>query len=268
MDHLETATLKARYRRVVAVAWALSMGEGVTAWTQGIALSEVAHRLEPHLREGAGQADEGEVPFIVRPETLAPLVSISQDPRAPHGRYMVVDMGGGTTEVSVDHVGPHADGRRLLCYRDRSDRIGAEEVRGSDGQRLVPRLVRLYHEVWKSSYAKEKDRYSLREPWRRLRVLLVGGGARLPAVSSALRTRSPLFPWPAAETTYSVAWHVPVDLDVPSGSREHDDLPLLTVAHGLSIERWPDFFPPDEVSSLGPTAPVPEAPSPDWYQER
>ena len=66
------------------------------------------------------------------------------------------------------------------------------------------------------------------------------------------------------ELNYEMSWHKPDKLELPVVLRAaKDDLPLLSVAHGLTLERakWPIVFEPGEIETLVPTTQIekPEA---------
>jgi hypothetical protein len=73
--------------------------------------------------------------FDVLPETLAPLVSLCMDPRVAPGLYLAIDMGAGTTELSVSYLprySSNAADRRITFYSDRSTRLGGDMFEAND----------------------------------------------------------------------------------------------------------------------------------------
>ena len=118
MNHYGDEILRTRYLRIIQAAWEAVYGENPFEVHQGSSLDELQARLEPFLDDDRAVPDRETRRYSVLPETLAPLVSLSLDPRAEPGMYMVVDMGAGTTEISVDHVGEPEDiDQQILCYQ-------------------------------------------------------------------------------------------------------------------------------------------------------
>src|SRR5258708_3520137 len=124
------------------------------------------------------------------------------DPRTEPGMYLVVDMGAGSTELSVNLVRePDAD-QKILCYADTSFVMGGDNFAEADtlpanervkkiGQ-LVKRLVDKFISTYWYGFKKDKNSRIEKRKWSRLRVLLVGGGCRRSEVERALR-QNPLY---------------------------------------------------------------------------
>ena len=74
--------------------------------------------------------------------------------------------------------------------------------------------------------------------------------------SELLEEPPPCHPLPVAVESYEQCWRTPygLDLDGLPERPDRNDLPLLAVSHGLSLERqfWPIYFMPDEIETLNP----------------
>jgi hypothetical protein len=274
MDHFENAALKMRYLQIVNAAWELAFSDGGPTVSQGIPLSDVNERLTS-LLDGP-VPDPSERPFEVLPETVAPIVSMSRNPRMAPGMYMIVDVGAGTTELSVDHVNQRGADQRVLCYfdetlpvgGDRFDRVQAvaDGLRRSEHSKLVSKIVKALHRVWQLGYQKDAPNHVARDRWRQLTVLLAGGGSRISGIEDAIRSGSPHL---VTMQQYQVAAFVPHAgaIEFPRGQEKaKTDLPLLAVAHGLTRERqtWPIVFEPGQIEVLSPTEAI-KQPEPYWY---
>jgi hypothetical protein len=277
MSSLENKALKIRYLQIVQAAWESSFGNEPFVVDQGCKLADLERRLNP-LMERKPQ-DPSERLFDVLPETVAPIVSLSLDPRMVPGMYMMVDIGAGTTEFSVNHVNEAGGDQKVLCYADESVILGCDHyewielnrdpVRSTaDRQKLTYSLIKVLHRVWMNGYMTDAENLVGRQRWNELTVLLAGGGARRAEVYEAIQQAHVLYPWPRDETITHIKWHRPTGL-TGRGQDERtpgDDLSLLAVAHGLSIERrqWPVVFRPSDIEPL-PITVIPEPPPAYWY---
>jgi len=80
--------------------------------------------------------------FAVLPETIAPLVSLMKNPQRLRGKHLVIDMGAGTTELSINHV-PDREGDAILCFFDQSVRLGTSQFEaGDETAPLLDQLLR------------------------------------------------------------------------------------------------------------------------------
>lgn len=277
MSHIEDAKLKDRYLRIINAAWESVFGCDPFPVRQGAELSLVEGRFLAWLEKTV--PDRTVRRFDVLPETVAPIVSLSLDPRMAPGMYLVLDMGAGTTELSVNHVGERGADQRVACYSDESTRFGGDNFDWADKhpdgnsaaisatrKTLLCFLAKFIKRKWAEGYVKDAPSAVARQRWREITVILTGGGARRKAVEKTVNTTNPIYPWPAGETTYVVRWHRPVGIHAPGSCDLGQDASLLSVAHGLSVPRqqWPDCFPPGEMEQL-PQAPPPDGPPPYWY---
>ena len=255
MNHLENEELKTRYLRIIQAAWESVFSADPRPAQQGDSLDELRSRFGCLL--GREVPDRTNRLFAVLPETVAPIVSLSLDPRIAPGMYMIFDMGAGTTEVSVNYVGERGADQKVLCYQDESVVLGGNNfewiqscgVPNRESQ-IVESLLRVFRRTWYTAYLKDSPNPATHARWRKFRVLLAGGGARHPEVEAAIVDALPQFGYPVGEKLYHVGWHQPTDIvaDAPQGAPKNL-LALLSVAHGLSVPRqqWPDFFPPGEI---------------------
>ena len=289
MDHFENSSLKHRYLSVVHAAWEASIGNDALQVTQGIDLTTVQPTLDALLSAPVPGSDLRR--FEVLPETLAPVVSLFQDPQIRPGLFMMVDMGAGTTEISVSRVTDGGSAERLIaCCADSSIVLGGDqfcendhknEINGkahlNEQERLTKEFLKSFRSVWYDGYKKDADGgYTARYSWLQLRVILVGGGLRRRRLENAVGEECPqedIFQKDKG-IDYKVGWHQPAnlegiggDLDAASGELSNS-LAFLAVAHGLSLERqnWPKFFCPDEVEPRSPSK-RPESPFERRYSE-
>jgi hypothetical protein len=176
--------------------------------------------------------------------------------------YLIADMGAGTTEFSVNQVTEGGDDQKLNCYFDESIRIGGDDLLNVGGQAGLERISKVlqrfrlsFARTWK--HGSDKDCLpAARTKWRKLRVVLTGGGARHVSIRELIENKRPDPCFGVATESYAISWHSPRFLDwssFPAGHPE-SDLPLLSVAHGLSVERqwWPVFHNPNDIKKQSP----------------
>lgn len=279
MNHREESELKTRYLRIVQAAWDATFGSRPFPVEQGARLTDVENRFLPLLAPGTAVPDESVRPYDVLPETVASIVSLGLNPRTDPGMYMIVDMGAGTTEISINHV----SGGKITCYEDDSFELGGDNFEWAEGVKqppverarvigqLVDTLVKRFRRTWRSGFFKDAPNPATHGRWRELRVLLAGGGTLRPDVQAAIQGGMPIHAWPREETMYSVARHKPEGIRPRKGrgSVPPLDRSLLSVAHGLSLHRrqWPLYFMPDQVDTQAPAEVIERLPA-NWYQER
>ena len=280
MNHFENASLKLHYLGIVNAAWQSVFGSDASPTEQGVALSRVEEWVKARISREVPA--KGVRPFEIMAETVAPLVSLSSDPRMEPGMYMMVDMGAGTTELSTNHVGEPDIDQKVLCYYDESIVLGGDQFARIDNQHgvdprskkiatncLVGSFLKVFKKTWAMGYLKDAPNHRARPKWRQLRVLLSGGGALRPEVCDGLQSTRPMYAWPVQDTTYEVCWHQPHGIDLGKRSDSPGPIALLTVAHGLTIDRqhWPIVFAPAEVKVQQPTETI-EKLTPNWHSER
>jgi hypothetical protein len=250
MNHLEDQRLKNRYRHVINAAWQATFGSDLTPVCQGAELSELLPSFKSLLdRE---PAHENQTSFQVLPETVAPLVSLWDDPRAGPGLYLMADMGAGTTELSVSLVADHDGDRRIACYFDESILLGGDQFSENDDsngsspehhvvgeERLRKQLFQACRNVWHTGYLK--DAFGCRaqkEEWKHLNIILAGGGFRRCGLREVINAAFPVI------QDYPERWdfvdYRPAGLRLvehPTGFTLDGSWQLLAVAHGLSKEK-------------------------------
>jgi len=275
MDHYESAALKSRYLRIVRAAWESVYGAEPVGVEQGLSLADAVHRFAPWLAEGT-VPDPTVRAYEVLPETIAPIVSLSRDPRMDPGMYLIVDMGAGTTELSIDYVEAPGGDQNVLCYYDEWVRLGAEQLQNpsvaEDGDHLIREFLRAVRRTWGEGYEKDARNHAARHRWKQLSILLAGGGTFRSDVLTTIRSnrRAVMHAFAPEDVTYSVLRHAPCDIDFGPGEGPNPpDASLLAVANGLAFPRmqWPVVYPPSDVPDLEGT-PQRERGDPLWYLER
>lgn len=280
MDHIENEGLRTRYLHVAQAAWESAFGANPLPIEQNANFDDIVRPMVRWLEREPPEAAERR--YEILPETVAPIVSLSIDPRMAPGMYAIFDMGAGTTEISVNHVNEPGADQRVLCYADESILVGGDNFQLADQQiehgsvgngghaPLLRSITKAHKRVWHSGYSKDSENYSARQRWRELTVLLTGGGGRRQDVANAISQANPILAWPTDETTYVVDWHQPTGIDFEQNltSAMNEDIPLLAVAHGLSLERqkWPNFFCPRAIERPPPSEVIASPPA-FWYVE-
>ena len=267
MDHIEDETLKTRYLRIVQAAWESVFGEEQRAVEQGAKIEDLKNWFMPWLKDDKAVPGIEHRRYEVLPETVAPIVSLSRNPEMAPGMYLIVDMGAGTTELSVNHVGERGADQRIVCYADESNYLGAADFEYIDvnidsnpelatrRDAMLTRFRKAYKRTWYKGYEKDAQNRAARQRWSDLTVLLAGGGGQRSEISQTITESRPMQQFfDDDESSYEVTWHHPtlVDLDDAPADADPDDYALLAVAHGLSVPRqqWPDVFEPADVERL------------------
>jgi hypothetical protein len=273
MNHKDHAELTDRYLRAVHAAYLAAFGdehEAPLEIEQGVRLADVQSRVEKWL--------ETEVPpgetrrFDVKPETLAPLVSLHRDPKLKQpGVYMIVDMGAGSTEISVNQIQDTGNPEPCVhCHEDRTARLGGDEFAANDEknafdagacesaeQSLVDKFWDHYRKVCLAGYTKTAhETPGTRAPWAHMRIVQVGGALRRPSLQNRIGSLPPLREW-VPDAKHQANWHAPSALDCwPAAATEREVAewgPIFAVADGLSIHPWwPEWESPDEIEAGTP----------------
>ncbi len=274
MSHFENSELKNRYLRIIQAAWNLSFVEQPIPIYQGIRSSEAARIVGPLLEAPVLGPEHRR--FEVLPETIAPVVSLSLDPWMEPGMYMIADMGAATTEMSVFHAGETGAEQKVLCYQDETMLLGGTDLHLAEQleerqqrveiDRIVRRLEKQYPRLWQLGYQLDAPNHRSRERWKKLTLVLSGGGTRHEAVANRLSGVNPMQPWPHCDTRLNVCRHMPGTLELES-EMDDDDGSMFAVANGLAIERrhWPVVFQPDQIERVTPTEEVEKKPQGYWY---
>jgi hypothetical protein len=278
MDHIENEGLKNRYLQIVHAAWEMTFGDHPLLMEQGLPMSVLSDKILPLLSSEV--PDTSERRFEILPETDAPIVSLSRDPRMLPGMYMIVDMGAGTTELSINHVGKSGADQTVLCYVDESRLFGGDNFAWIDSSAeteskrhdrlhtLVRQFRRAFNETWKNGYDKDQRNHTARDRWREVTLVLTGGGTKRSEIEEVVENALPFTGYPVASDFYEIVRHQPVDVSCGTNSNNAlDELgSFLAVAHGLCFERrqWPIVFEPGDIEQLDSTE-VAEAPPAFWY---
>ncbi len=274
MDHYEDPILRDRYLRIVNCAWNAVFGPRPVAVEQGCSVHSLGNWLRESLAPGTEIESSATRRFDVLPESVAPIVSLSRDPRMRAGMYLIVDMGAGTTEFSVNHAPEPGGNQKVLCYYDQSILLGAEQFDapppGESDESLTNRLLRSLCQTWGKGYLKDASNHAARQRWKELTVLLAGGGTCRPGLRERIERHQTavMYAFSSHDCKYSVKTHVPAGLEFrPPNAGAQADAFFLSVAHGLSFPRrtWPEFFEPRQVEHLGeaPRRPRPDLP---WFE--
>jgi hypothetical protein len=276
MNHIENPKLLDIYLRIVQAAWATVFERGIDI-CQGIKADLLLQPLAQSLEAPPG--DPSERYFEVLPETIAPIASMSLDSSKPPGIYLVIDMGGATTELSVNRVVKSTSGIYVHCHWDDVIDVGGNDFAALEGipsqeadarqKVLLDQTSRTMKEVWYKGFCKDKDGpRCVYDDWKKLRVLLAGGGTRHPRVMERIDSSPPqdcIFPHIRCQ--YQIDRYTPANIELREPDRtDSADLSLLAVAHGLAqdAQRWPEFLKPIEVQEYDRRQP-PDPPDPYWY---
>jgi hypothetical protein len=274
MDHYEDPELRNRYLRIVNCAWNAVFGPQPVTVEQGAAVHSLVNWLNESLASETEIESSATRRFDVLPESVAPIVSLSHDPRMRAGMYLIVDMGAGTTEFSVNHAPEPGGNQKVLCYYDQSIILGAEQFDapppGESDESLTARFLRSLCQTWGKGYRKDASNHAARQRWKELTVLLAGGGTCRPGLREKIERHqtSVMYAFASHDCKYTVRTHVPAGLEFrPPHAGAPADAFLLSVAHGLSFPRrtWPEFFEPNQIEHIGEARyrPRPDFP---WFE--
>jgi len=256
MDVVEIPGLKARYLRIVNAAWKLVFEEGTTAFNQGVSSGVAVELLRQRMVQPVPGAKHRR--FEVLPESIAPVVSLSLDPYMEPRMYAVVDMGAGTTEMSVFHAGESGADQKVLCYKDKTFLTGGNDLGAAGGNSeaeaaIIAAVEREYRKIWDDAFKLDSSNPLSKRRWKDLTLVLSGGGTRHINLARRLQRTNPLPTWQEHPTNYAVTRHTPGTLTLRSGMTV-DDGSMFAVANGLALERirWPIVFPPRQIEPLVP----------------
>lgn len=260
LDHSE---IKQRFQRVVQAAWRSafeSRGQGVDWLQDSVPYGPACTILGELLKEPL--IDESEARFQVLPETVAPVVSLALDPEMEPGIYLMVDVGAGTTEMSVVLATRNRNGEVATCYFDSTIEVGGNLLANADAagdRKLAGELVRQLDSqarlVHHTSYRKDMGNRAAREKWKDLTVILAGGGTQRDDVARAFRDHTDT-PWSSYLTSFRVQQFIldgpRISLDTDSLGVAREEARYLVVARGLLVERaqWPFTYLPADVAPL------------------
>jgi len=250
--------LELKYDRICNAACQLAI-EGLGEISQGICYEDAVRIIRPLLAVAPPTREERR--FSIQPETIAPIISLQQEPIRPAGTYLMIDMGASTTEVSVIAV-PRNSSEPIRCYYDSTERRGGDNLAeietlaaGKSQHRLESFLTELRMQaskVWQVGFAKDAKNRAARRNWQHLTVLLTGGATRHPSVSQHLdAAKKTPFSWLMHGANHRLSRHRPRTLR-PATAYSNDDLSLYAVANGLSIHasQWQNYFVMDAIPEL------------------
>ena len=263
MTQHEDPRLRERYERVVhaALHGATKLAEYPTwerlhAATAFKELLPVLHALPPQ---------ESERNYDIRAETVAGMVPLSNDPERAPGLYNLVDVGGGTIELSL--VFKRQVFRRLIDC-DIDDSVLRTHTR-AEAQMVARRLA----SMWNKAYHRAlKVSWHAGQEWIRTNRVLCFGGGVSEALKHELWKEHPLRHLPRRGelefVDYSASsaildWKRACAHAANSNVKPRtEDRRLLTVALGLAYypNFWPDWYGPGGPRS-GPMASEHEYPT-------
>jgi len=261
--YVDQSEIKRRFQAVTQAAWKVAFDPGAEnqlSLRRGGSLGRACDVVQRLLEEPL--LPESESPCQILPETVAPIVALALDPEMEPGIYLMVDMGAGTTEMSVVNSTANADGDVATCYYDSTIEIGGDKFSQAaaikdtaviDG--LLYQLERQATVVHHSGFTKVLKNPVARRQWDELTVVLTGGGTRRDDVASIFR--NPLSRrFGAHLRQFGIQSFVldgpRINLDTNSLGISASEARYLVVARGLLVEqpRWPLTFLPHEVTAL------------------
>jgi uncharacterized coiled-coil DUF342 family protein len=273
MNHEENAVLKDRYLHVVHAAFLGAFGDGDKApidFKKTVSLATIEPRIRAWVDRELPPNDFRR--FHVRPETLAPLVSLHRDPKHKKpGVYMIVDMGAGSTEISVNQIQDTGNPEPwVLCHDDQTVRFGGDSFAANDEKNafdemaceteersLVEKFWKHYREVCLSGYQKiANGTPTTKAAWSHMNIVRVGGALRRRALDEKIGRLPPLKER-VLDASHEALWHSPSALDCwpprATAADLHESGPIFAVADGLSIHPWwPEYRRPKEVATVPP----------------
>lgn len=261
--HAGQEKLKTRYLRLAHAVYNLAH-QDTQLFTQGMVYQQGAELVRPLLN--ASIPPKSDRRFFVMPETIAPIVSLQEEPHLKPGIHLLTDIGASTTEMSVFLVNDATADNKIVAYADLTEvrggnnLIGLAESKVGDSIRRLDEFLlatkRQANRVWEMGFRFDKASRTARTKWEELRIQLTGGGTKHKEIDSWFKSDvDPVKSWLHCDSRRSVGRHHPTTLRCESGF-EDDDLSLFATANGLAIEsqRWPRFFHEHEIEVLtGPS---------------
>lgn len=261
VDHLDSLRARGTYEAMSHFAWQRrSRSSNPISVEEACATDRDIAALQP--------GEESELPVHIRPETHAGIMAFLQSPHAEERPYVIVDVGAGTTEVSMLL---HAQNRAELGHpffvnylsdrtlgvgsgdidRELAERWGVDpetaRMRKESGEKpvqrpeAVDRIFKGYREVCCGVAAKKL----LPPAQREYDLFILGGGGRMQAVRQVLGKGFPEF---------KLQLRCQESLVPPRKLKHFDglerDFDLLALACGLSSTVFWNFRLPWEVQPL------------------
>ncbi|MGE3843752.1 MAG: hypothetical protein AB7I50_19445 [Vicinamibacterales bacterium] len=285
MDLVSREHLQDRFVGIVRTAFELS-GMDIPPLSDGVSPRDAAGLLAEARYRLAGKPETADPRAWVRSEVEAGLMWVVQSPRIAPGKYACIDIGAGTTDVSVFYLREAHQGKgwvksSLLFYSAKSSLPGVDaidhvicdatgeslgSVRGLEETRtaalseshlqrldgVASRIHDVYLRAWRDAYS----RLIGESEWKDMGLFVLGGGAKI----SRLSRRMTETPWPGQLADRIIEPNdYPVDLyEAPSGrsrlKRFKDDANFLLVAYGLSFmaSDVPNVDAPDAKADYNP----------------
>jgi len=267
VDHMDSLVARRSFEQMAWWAWKLR-----SAVSNPTPIQRFSGMEETLLDTGV--PDESERLVHVRPESHAAIMAFLQSPEAEEETYAIVDVGAGTTEISVLlHAKNRADLGQPFTVNYLTD--GTIPVGGDDIDRELAG-------IWGVSLGEAKRRKEHGEPpprslkavqevfnaYRRLccevrfkrllpveqcdyNLFVLGGGGRMAALRSKLKQD---FPEYGVRLRRIQSLRPPANFALFGEAREQFD--LLAVACGLSSTMFWDFRRPSEIDPLPEPAPA------------
>lgn len=256
--------LQERFVAIIRTALELVKMEA-PAFTEGLAVSRAISLLKEARSRLKGRKVRDPRDWV-RSEAEAGLLWIFESPRVAPGLYGCIDVGAGTTDVSIFRIAQGFDDgvwrkARLVFYSALSGMPGVDaiddllcsggvlsrsNVRGrqddftmklnADDRRSVLQVTKQMWEVCQEAWREGYRKAPLQSVWEPLKLFVLGGGGKLADVRDSLKQT----PWPLQlADRVIVANEYPPDLyEIGArGSRElfSDDPNFMLVAYGLSF---------------------------------
>lgn len=289
--------LREEFLFIARSAWELYRVRGVRTSTS-FAIEEAKQFLE----EAYGMVQRGgpvdHVADWIRSEAEAAIFRVFKSPETPAGTYAEVDVGAGTTNVSMFRIVPEREGmkwvkNRLTFFAADSGAVGMdavdEELAELLGNAVAPHSLRSkepgllrddalvkgcqnvfaslkmpFLSAWHRAFEKRKGMHQECEEWRNCRVLALGGGGQVEAIRSLFQQH----PQNNSVTFDVIQLNRPTDFVAPSSVIPARELPFVMVAYGLSHQRGdlPPALLPQQVEPADPDRPPKRPPDewPDW----
>ncbi len=255
--HVGSDDLRRLYERIAHASYKVATDDVIFVG-QGVEYKGLFDVFGPLLEAAVPPSSERK--FFVLPETVAPIVSLQQQPILETGIYLIADMGASTTEISVLAVNDASFENSILGYHDATEIRGGNELESFQRMDLARSKARIEEflkcvkkqadSVWYKGFQKDMRNAVARSRWQSLTVLLTGGATLNTFVKRHFEESiSPSTLVFNHSGMTSVGRHHPESLICNNDS---EDLSLFAVANGLSVERprWPRFFNENEVNTL------------------
>jgi hypothetical protein len=262
MSFYDDPLLKSTFLEVAQAAWEISKAISVS---ETLSFRE-ARRLLNFAYDEIAPLAANETRDWVRTEAEAALWWPFQSPAVSDGPYAQIDIGAGTTNVSIFRIVPkHGDSgwmkeslsffgatsppvgmdavdSALGSWRQIEDHLAlrgreAQLLRGGSAHRIIDDIVRQLREAYRSTieraFVTHLQSPFERERWRRHKVFFLGGGSAVHALVDPLRV-SPI--QGNEKTIHEIALHdTPADILMSDQSAvPFKVLPHVAVAYGLS----------------------------------